>query len=243
MRDYYQLLELPSSASADEIKSGYRRLAMKWHPDRNAGSAEAEERFKAISEAYATLSDPAKKANYDEYLAAGGPERAEARRGASDAQAGAYAQGGRQGARGFGGFEFEFRAAPRWDFSGFSAEEAADLFTREMYALAIELTMQNVGWRDIASELERRGCPKAAAADIARKIERRRKEVIRGTARPYFVRSALSGLAGLFLTAAFGGMGLGLMGLLGLGMFLNGGYNLVRALYFMTTGAAPRTLI
>lgn len=243
MRDYYEILELDKTAQADQIKSNYRRLAMKWHPDRNAGSAEAEERFKAISESYATLSDPVKRSQYDEFMASGGAERAESERRAwaSQSEGMGRASGAQQGGPGFG-FEYGFGSGAGWGFSGFSAEDAADMFTREMYALAIELTMQNVGWRDIAAELEKRGCPAEVAAGIARKIETQRKKVVRGNARPYFVRSAVSGFIGLCLFGLFGGVGLGLLGLLGFVMFLSGGYNLVRALYFIATGNAPRTI-
>ncbi len=62
--DYYELLGVPRDADAKAIKSAYHKLAMKWHPDRNA-SPEAEERFKAIAKAYAILSDPQKRARYD----------------------------------------------------------------------------------------------------------------------------------------------------------------------------------
>jgi curved DNA-binding protein CbpA len=234
MRDYYEALELDRAAPAEEIKANYRRLAMKWHPDRNSGSAQAEERFKSISEAYATLSDPAKRMQYDEYLAGGGPGAAEA-----EARARAASWGAGRADEGFGfGFDFGFGRG----FSGFSAQDAASMFMNEMYALATELTMQNVGWRDIAAELVSRGCPAEVASDIARKIEQRRKEVIRGNARPYFLRSAVSGFVGFCLFGLFGGMGLGLLGLLGFAMLLSGGYNLVRALYFMTTGNAPRSI-
>jgi curved DNA-binding protein CbpA len=236
MSDYYEVLELDKSAEADQIKSNYRRLAMKWHPDRNAGSAEAEERFKAIGEAYATLSDPEKRRQYDEYLAGGGSEREEAARRAWEREAAGASQAG----QGFGGYGFGPGFGRSWGFSGFTAEQASDMFMNEMYALAIELTMQNVGWKDIAAELEKRGCPADVAADIARKIEKRRKAVIRGTARPYFVRSAVSGFVGFCLFGLFGGVGLGLLGFLGLIMCLSGGYNLVRALYFIATGNAPR---
>jgi DnaJ-class molecular chaperone len=203
MGDYYGDLELGPGATGEEIKASYRRLAMKWHPDRNAGSREAEERFKSISEAYSILSDDAARAAYDASRAAGGA----------------------------GG-----------SFSGFSGERAASMFMNEMYELATELTMRNVGWRDIARELAARGCPEGAAREIARRMEERRKAMIRGNARPYFVRSALSGSFGLLLVGAFGGLGLGILGLVGFAMFLSGGYNLVRALYFITTGNAPRGL-
>ena len=66
-RDYYEVLGVPKTASADEIKKAYRRLALKYHPDRNKGSKEAEERFKEAAEAYAILSDAQKRTQYDQF--------------------------------------------------------------------------------------------------------------------------------------------------------------------------------
>ncbi|MDX1643772.1 MAG: molecular chaperone DnaJ [Thermoanaerobaculia bacterium] len=66
-RDYYQVLGVGRGASQQEIKSAYRKLAVKYHPDRNDGDKEAEERFKAAAEAYAVLSDPEKRARYDRF--------------------------------------------------------------------------------------------------------------------------------------------------------------------------------
>jgi len=70
-RDYYELLEIGRGATPEEIKKAYRKLAMKYHPDRNQGDKEAEENFKAVNEAYQVLSDPEKKALYDRYGKAG----------------------------------------------------------------------------------------------------------------------------------------------------------------------------
>jgi curved DNA-binding protein len=65
-KDYYKILGVERNASKEEIKRAYRKLALKTHPDRNPGSAKAEERFKEINEAYQVLSDPEKRARYDQ---------------------------------------------------------------------------------------------------------------------------------------------------------------------------------
>jgi DnaJ family protein B protein 6 len=70
--DYYQILEIPRTASESDIKKAYRKQALKWHPDKNPGNqAEAERRFKLIAEAYEVLSDSKKRDVYDRYGKAG----------------------------------------------------------------------------------------------------------------------------------------------------------------------------
>src|SRR5436853_5985461 len=66
-RDYYEVLAVPRTATEDEVKRAYRKLAVKYHPDKNPGDAHAEEKFKELGEAYDVLMDPDKRAAYDRF--------------------------------------------------------------------------------------------------------------------------------------------------------------------------------
>lgn len=73
--DYYKVLGVNKSASDEEIKKAYRKLAMKYHPDKNKGDKSSEEKFKQLSEAYAVLSDKEKRHQYDQFGANGFRQR------------------------------------------------------------------------------------------------------------------------------------------------------------------------
>ncbi|MFN9518146.1 MAG: DnaJ domain-containing protein, partial [Bacteroidota bacterium] len=66
-RDYYEILGVNRNATADEIKKAYRQMAIKYHPDKNPGNKEAEDKFKEAAEAYEVLSDQQKRSNYDRF--------------------------------------------------------------------------------------------------------------------------------------------------------------------------------
>ena len=87
-RDCYDVLGIPRGASKDDIKKAYRKLALKYHPDKNKGDKTSEEKFKEASEAYHILSDDKRKANYDQF-----------------GHAAFEGGGGAGGFQGFGGFD------------------------------------------------------------------------------------------------------------------------------------------
>ena len=137
--DYYELLEIDRSADEKVIKSSYRKLAMKFHPDKNPGCADSEARFRAISAAYACLSDPQKRAAYDQYRHAafeqggfGGGQQGGA--GISDIGdifetifGSAFGGGGRQQARRGADMRYDMEISLEEAYHGKSAEIAVEV--------------------------------------------------------------------------------------------------------------------
>ena len=113
--DYYAVLGVPKTAGEAEIKSAYRKLAMKYHPDRNQGNKTSESKFKEINEAYEVLSDPAKRSTYDQL----GPGWQDAHRQPPHGQGGFGGRHGRQGGP-FGGFQYQYQGGGAEQFGDFS---------------------------------------------------------------------------------------------------------------------------
>ena len=149
-RDYYEILGVSKSASADELKKAYRKLALEWHPDRNK-AANANEKFKEINEAYAVLSDPKKKETYDQFghsaFAPGGGMGGGwgQSRGAGSGFAGQgpfqyyYSSGGAGGSP-FGGADFidPFEIFEQFFGGGFSGRGGPSRRPREAYEMTID---------------------------------------------------------------------------------------------------------
>ena len=142
-RDYYEVLGVDKSASADDIKKAYRKLAMKYHPDRNPGDKSAEEKFKEVGEAYEVLSDADKRSRYDSYGFAG-----------VDPNFNPNAGGGFGG--GFGGAGFDFGDIFGDFFGGASSRSASQNAPRrgENVMARLELTFEEAAF----------GCEKEVSA-------------------------------------------------------------------------------
>ena len=114
-KDYYQILGITKSVSADEIKKAYRKLALEHHPDRNKGNKESETKFKEVTKAYEVLSDPQKKQTYDQF------GQAAFEQGGQGATADPFGGGfGQQGGQ-YGPFTYSYGSpGGNFDFGGFS---------------------------------------------------------------------------------------------------------------------------
>jgi molecular chaperone DnaJ len=139
-KDYYSTLEVSRTASADEVKKSFRKLAMKFHPDKNPGDKKAEEKFKELTEAYEVISDPKKREMYDQYGFAGAQAGAGPGPGGFGGNYGGFQQGGFQNTEGFQDifgdiFGDVFGAPPRGAGRTNRRQRGADL----RYTLAVSL--------------------------------------------------------------------------------------------------------
>ena len=150
-RDYYEVLGVSKGASDDEIKKHYRSLAKKYHPDMNPGDKEAEANFKEVNEAYAVLSDPEKKAKYDQYGHA-----------AFDPSSG---MGGGGGFGGFGDFDFGDIFSSFFGGGGSSRQSRNAPQTGEDIATRITITFDEAvfGCKKEVSFARVEGCPDCGA--------------------------------------------------------------------------------
>ena len=161
-RDYYEILGVGKGASDEEIKKSYRKLAMKYHPDRNPNKKEAEERFKEINEAYAVLSDKEKRKQYDTFGAEGFRQRftqEDIFRGFDYDEILSGLFGGRGSRRGTsfgrGGFDFSdlFRGRGGYQDMGRMAQRGEDI----LYELPITLEEAAFGGEKRVSFRKERG--------------------------------------------------------------------------------------
>ena len=105
-RDYYDVLGVSRDADAATIKKAYRKLAKKYHPDTNEGNADAEQKFKEVTEAYEVLSDPEKKKLYDQFGHAAFDQNAQGA-GAGQGYGNFHGFGGQSGPNGYREYHFE----------------------------------------------------------------------------------------------------------------------------------------
>lgn len=166
-RDYYEVLGISKGASEEEIKKAYKKLARKYHPDMNPGDKEAEEKFKEINEANVVLSDPEKKARYDQYGFAG-----------VDPNYGAGAGGGAYGVGGFdfgdlgdifgsffgGGFGGGVRANPNVPTRGESLRTSVNIsFEEAAFGCEKEVSIDRV---EQCPDCRGSGCAKGTTAEV-----------------------------------------------------------------------------
>lgn len=203
--NFYQILGIPRSATQDDIKSAYRKLAFKWHPDKNSGNESATELFKLINEAYSVLSNPTQRNQYDNYLNSNQKQT-----------------------------NTEYKS-PNID-----PEVAAQIFLQEMFAFASELAFSNHNWSKIAPQLIAKGCPPGIAEYVAQACVAYRKGVVRNVAFKSFLKAlAWFAVGGLITLFSYNSANPGSSYIVFWGPMLFGGYQMLKALYYLITGRVP----
>ncbi len=183
-RDYYEILEVTRTSTGEEIKRSYRKLAVKFHPDKNPGDHTAEEKFKELAEAYDVLSDAEKRAAYDRFGHAAFAQGAGAARGGGgfhdpfDIFREVFGAAGNAGGGGAGGiFEQFFGGGQRPEKDG--KQRGADL----RYDLQIKLEEAAFGCEKEIEVEKLEACSHAAAAAPRRVRGRSRAAIATGAAR------------------------------------------------------------
>lgn len=171
-RDYYEVLGVSKSASDDEIKKAYRKLAKQYHPDVNPGDKEAEAKFKEANEAYAVLSDSGKRAKYDQFGHA-----------AFDPSAG----GGGSGFGGFGGFGTDFDFGDLFSFFGGGASTRSSRANMPidgddvMARITIDFNEAVFGCKKEINFARIEGCPECSATGAKKGTKAETCQTCRGT--------------------------------------------------------------
>ena len=191
--NYYEILGVSANASEQQIKEGYRREAMKWHPDRHAGAAakgEAERRFKDLAQAYRTLSRPAARADYDRQLEQNLRHEYEARQQEQARQQRTQSEDAwREQAQ----HDRARQEPPQPEFTNtgsqfeeetVSRDDANQMFFEQMLDLAFELAGRGFPEQNISKALIALGCPESMAKAVATVAASRAKAAESYSARP-----------------------------------------------------------
>jgi curved DNA-binding protein CbpA/type II secretory pathway pseudopilin PulG len=191
--NYYEILGVNANATEQQIKEGYRREAMKWHPDRHEGAAakgEADRRFKDLAQAYRTLSKPAARAEYDRQLEQNLRHEYEARQQEQARQQRAQSE---QAKREQAQQEQARQAPPRPEFADtgpqfeeetVSGDDANQMFFEQMLDLAFELAGRGFPEDNISKALIALGCPESMAKAVATVAANQAQAAESATARP-----------------------------------------------------------
>ncbi len=222
--NHYDLLGVKPGAGLSEIKAAYRRKANKWHPDKNAGSAEAVERFRDITEAYSGLIDEEKRSAYDSLNQTSIPrdDAVKEKRSAYDSV---------------------YQTAIPKDDAKNDAEvkieiETTQAYVNEMIQMALQLKSTGLIWADVVKKMVLEGCPFELARQIALGLRRQRQKAARDQASELGVKAAISIGIGIAISLLTANLSSGRFILLFYFPYLYGVINGCRALYYQAISYA-----